>query len=277
MVFISGPRQVGKTHLSKIFQPKEEAYLNWDNLEDRGYIKKHSLPGKAKIYIFDEIHKYSRWRMLLKGLFDKNIKRLKFIVTGSAQLDHFRRGGDSIFGRYHYLRLRPFSLPEAIDFGIINPENSLLKYVGFPGPLFEQDENFSKIWKRERKSRVIQQYLRDLTNLKDYSDLELLADALPERVGSLLSLNSIGEDLDKSPHTIARWLEILESVYYCYTILPFGGSKIKATKKSRKLYLWDWSEIEDPGVRFENYVASHLIKWCHYKEDTQGDKVELGT
>lgn len=275
MVFIGGPRQIGKTHLSKNFITKNDSYLNWDDLKDREKIKKHLFPVDQKILIFDEIHKYPRWRTLVKGLFDKFFDKLKVIVTGSARLDLFRKGGDSLFGRYHYFRLHPITISEALSFKIKDPTNRLLVHGGFPEPFFEQNLSFSKIWRRERKVKVFHQDLRDLTNLKDYQSLELLADSLPNRVGSLLSLNSLAEDLEKSPHTILNWISILESVYFCYTILPFGAEKIKAVKKSRKLYLWDWAEIEDEGIRFENFVASHLLKYCHFIEDTEGDKMEL--
>ena len=153
--------------------------------------------------------------------------------------------------------------------------DSLLRFGGFPEPLIKGEERFSKIWRAERTQRVIHQDLRDLTNLKDYIELELLADALPPRVGSLLSVNSLAEDLDKSPHTISRWLEVLSSVYTCFIIKPYGPPKIKAMKKQGKLYLWDWSAIEDMGARFENMVASHLLKHCHFIEDTEGDQMEL--
>lgn len=275
MVFIGGPRQVGKTYFSKEFIKDEKCYLNWDNQEDRQIIRKGTLPIDRPLLVVDEIHKFGKWRSLLKGLYDKHKEKITFLVTGSARLDLFRRGGDSLFGRYHYLRMHPFSLQEVMQYKIPNSAQTLLLYGGFPEPFFKQDLAFLKIWHRERKTRVIQQDLRDLTNLKDYTDLELLADCLPEKVGSLLSLTSIAEDLEKSPHTIAKWIEILESVYYCYRILPYGANRLKVVKKARKLYLWDWSEVENEGARYENMVASHLLKYCHYIEDTQGDRMEL--
>jgi hypothetical protein len=80
---------------------------------------------------------------------------------------------------------------------------------------------------------VIHQDLRDLTDLKDYTQLELLADLLPSKVGSLLSLNSIAEDLAKSPHTIANWIDILGSVYQCYLVAPYGPRRSRPTGSSR--------------------------------------------
>ncbi len=275
MVFIGGPRQVGKTHLAREFIAAPRDYYSWDDLADREQIKSHRFPADSGTLVLDEVHKYPQWRSLLKGLYDKNAGQLRFIVTGSARLDLFRRGGDSLFGRYHYFRLHPFSYGEVDAEYRLETLDALLEYGGFPEPFIRHTARFARIWRRERMARVIHQDLRDLTNLKDYTQLELLADLLPSKVGSLLSLNSIAEDLAKSPHTIANWIDILGSVYQCYTVAPYGPPKIKANRKQQKLYLWDWSVIESPGARFENLVASHLLKYCHLMEDTEGHQMEL--
>ncbi|MEI7973903.1 MAG: AAA family ATPase [Bdellovibrio sp.] len=275
MVFIEGPRQVGKTFLGKAFIKDSRSYLSWDDLGDREIIRSHRIGQLSSPLLLDEIHKYSRWRSLMKGVFDKKSDDLKIIVTGSARLDHFGKGGDSLFGRYHYLRLHPFSLPELMSAGQPATLDELLEFGGFPEPFLQKDPSFLKIWRRERVARVITQDLRDLTNLKDYSDLEILADILPSKVGSLLSYNKIGEDLEKSPHTIKNWIQILGSVYHCYTIAPYGPPRVKALKKQQKLYLWDWSVVPNEGAKFENLVASQLLEYCHYVEDTQGDAMEL--
>ncbi|MFY7993481.1 MAG: DUF4143 domain-containing protein [Bacteriovoracaceae bacterium] len=116
---------------------------------------------------------------------------------------------------------------------------------------------------------------RDLNTIKHLSQVELLISMLPEKVGSPLSIKSIQEDLEVSPNTVNRWIEILEAIYYCYRILPYGPSKIRAVKKSQKLYLWDRAEIENTGARLENMIAGHLLKYCHFLEDTEGHKMEL--
>ena len=69
MVFIGGPRQVGKTTLSKMYIQKPQQYLNWDFLDDREIIKSHHIDTDLKLVIFDEIHKYARWRTLVKRSF----------------------------------------------------------------------------------------------------------------------------------------------------------------------------------------------------------------
>jgi predicted AAA+ superfamily ATPase len=124
-------------------------------------------------------------------------------------------------------------------------------------------------------SRVVYQDISDLGTIKELSQIELLVDLLPSKVGSILSIKSIQEDLEVSPNTVSRWIEVLELVYYCYRILPYGVPKIRAVKKSNKLYLWDWAQVENEGARFENFVAGHLLKYCHFLEDTEGHKMEL--
>lgn len=275
MVFIGGPRQVGKTSLAKGFISSEEQYLNWDRLSDKRLILKDEINTKLKLIVLDEIHKYKNWRGLLKGYYDKYHPKLNFLVTGSARLDLFRKGGDSLVGRYHYLRLHPLTLNEVSSNPNYSDLSSLLKFGGFPEPFIKQNEIFHNRWQLERISRVVTQDLRDLEAVKDISLIELLAQTLQSKVSSPLSIKSLQEDLAVSPNTVDRWIQILEKLYYCYRISPYGPPKIKSVKKTQKLYLWDWSEVENMGARFENMVASQLLKFCHFEEDTKGIKTEL--
>lgn len=277
MVFIGGPRQVGKTTLSLSYltppSAKNPQYLNWDNPTDQKIILKNEISFSSKVCVFDEIHKYKKWRSLIKGIYDKNFEDHQFIVTGSARLDHFRKGGDSLLGRYRYFRLHPFTVSE------LNASSTeiqaLLQFGGFPEPYFSQNTKEHKLWLNERSYRLVRDDIKDLTAIKETSLIALLIELLPSRVGSLLSLNSLSEDLQVSQPSINRWLTELEHLYYCYRISPYGSTKIRAIKKNQKLYLWDWSEVSNPGARFENMVAGHLLKMCHFLEDTEGDKFEL--
>jgi len=279
MVFVGGPRQVGKTTFALTFLPKpvesHRAYLNWDDISIRSSLLKGELPSNEKCIVFDEIHKFAKWRNLVKGFYDTNKSEISFIITGSARLDYYRKGGDSLQGRYHYYRLHPFSLtelnpdPDKKDFKI------LLKFGGFPEPLLKAEEKFWRRWQRERLQRVIYEDIRDLENIKEITLLELLAHELPNRVGSPLSVKNIKEMLQVAHETVERWLKIFERMYYCFRIPPYGPPKIRAVKKEQKLYLWDWSILPDSGPRFENFIASHLLKYCYFIEDTQGFSMEL--
>ena len=279
MVFIGGPRQVGKTTLALTFlknsTEKNPAYLNWDILHHRKNILRNQIPLKYKTLIFDEIHKYKNWRALMKGLYDGNHSSHSFLVTGSARLDHFSKGGDSLMGRYFYYRLHPFSLMEMNKTANKGDLKALLQFGGFPEPLFRQSVKDWRRWQIHRNQQVIYDDLRDLDKVKEISLIELLLESLPPRVGSPLSINSLTEDLSTSHQTVNRWIGLLEALYMVFRIPPYGSSKIRAVKKEQKLYFWDWSQVETESFRFENLVASHLLKYCHYHQDTKGIKTEL--
>lgn len=279
MVLIGGPRQVGKTTLSLHYLSPPSAnnpsYLNWDRVSDKRLILNDQIPLGSKCLVLDEIHKYRHWRSLIKGLYDKYHEDTSFIVTGSARLDYFRKGGDSLLGRYRYFRLHPFSLPELGSKTNSSDLQHLLDFGGFPEPLFSMNKKEQRIWQGERMQRVVGEDLRDLADVKEISLLLLLSEMLPARVGAPLSLQSLAEDLQVSQPTVQRWISLLSLLYYTFPVAPFGSPKIRAVKKLQKIYLWDWSLVEEPGFRFENLVASHLLKYCHFKADTEGLNMEL--
>ncbi|MBI4247857.1 MAG: ATP-binding protein [Elusimicrobia bacterium] len=273
MVFVGGPRQVGKTTLAKTLLKKPAGYLNWDIPEHREKILKRELP-PAPLWVFDEIHKYRSWRNYLKGLYDLQGKRRKILVTGSARLDYYRFGGDSLQGRYHYLRLHPFSVAE-LQIKTGRDFQDLWTLGGFPEPFFSGSETEAKRWSREYRSRLVREDIASLEGIQDLGNLEMLMLRLPELVGSPLSLNALREDLQISHKTVSRWMQSLERMYAVFRIAPFGPPRVRAVKKEQKHYHFDWSLIAEPSLRFENLVAAHLLKWAHFEQDAKGRNVEL--
>lgn len=275
MVFVGGPRQVGKTTLAKSFLTNNKGYLNWDIPEDRERIlKKEFYP--TNLWIFDEIHKYRSWRNFLKGVYDNLSLKNKhqILVTGSARLDYYRYSGDSLQGRYYYLRLHPLSLAE-LKAKTQKDFTDLLTYGGFPEPFFAASEIETKRWSREYRNRLIREDLVQLEKVQDLGNMELLSMRLPELVGSPLSINSLREDLQLSHKTVAKWLQILERLYAIFRISPFGASKIRAVKKEQKHYHFDWTLVTEMPKRFENLVACALLKWVHFRQDAYGEELEL--
>lgn len=272
MVFIGGPRQVGKTSLARRLLPQPQVELNWDVAAHRQAILRHELPA-GDLWFFDEIHKHRGWRNYLKGLYDAPGRTQRILVTGSARLDLYRYGGDSLQGRYFHLRLHPFSVAELGGHADTLP--ALLATGGFPEPLFEGSEAHARRWALAYRERLIREEVTSLESVSDLGKLELLALALPDRVGSPLSPNALREDLQVSQPTVVRWIEILERVYGIFRIAPFGAPRLRAVKKASKHYHHDWSVVPLPGPRFENLVAAHLLKWVEYQRDTQGRAVEL--
>ena len=279
MVFVGGPRQTGKTTMAKQlcheagFDTKSR-YLNWDAPEDRENILVERFPTGPGYLVLDEIHKYSRWRQVVKGLYDKRGDELQILVTGSARLDYYRRGGDSLQGRYHFFRLFPLTYAE-LAMPAPSTLRDLLVYGGFPEPFMLQSETQSKRWSREYRSRIVREELADLENVRDLGIIEKMVLRLPELVGSPLSINALREDLQVSHQSVSRWIGMLENLYMVFRIYPFGAPRIRAVKKEPKHYHLDWTVVKDTGKRFENLVACHLLKWCFFLQDTEGRDIEL--
>jgi predicted AAA+ superfamily ATPase len=273
MVFLAGPRQVGKTTVSRSLPGGKAGYLNWDNPEHRESILKRELPASG-LWVFDEIHKYRKWRNYLKGLYDTKPVKQKVLVTGSARLDLYRFGGDSLQGRYHMLRLHPFSVAE-LGIRTVSEFNDLLTLGGFPEPYLGGSETEARRWSREYRNLLVREEVVSLERVQDLGHLELLMLRLPELVGSPLSLNAVREDLQVSHKTVATWLQILERLYAIFRLSPLGTPLIRAVKKAQKHYHLDWSVVPEPPQRFENLVASHLLKWVHHEQDVNGRDLEL--
>ncbi|NQU63256.1 MAG: ATP-binding protein [SAR324 cluster bacterium] len=291
MVFMSGPRQVGKTTFAKtLLQGDADCYYNWDKREDRKTILAAQWPTEKSLVILDELHKYGKWKRFIKGEYDTRGAEISFLVPGSARMDVYRKGGDSLQGRYHAFRLHGFSMGEMqnrvfslepgrkIDFPReydADLVNDLFHYGSFPEPLLKQDARSLRRWRKERLDRFFREDVRDLENVRDMSAMEILTEMLEERIGSLLSLQSIREDLEVSHRSVTNWMEILDRLYYSFRIQPFTHNSIRSLKKMSKVFLWDWSGIRNQGARFENLTACHLLKMKHYLEDREGYRIGL--
>jgi uncharacterized protein len=248
MVFIGGPRQIGKTTLARIIGESEYktfAYLNWDNREDRKAILNGMFRADAGLVIFDEIHKYKRWKNYIKGEFDTYKDIFHMLVTGSARLDLYRKGGDSLMGRYHYYRLHPFSVAEATGIKptiaifkeLVFPKpvkghktpsaifTDLITFGGFPEPFLKKDLKTLRRFQNERLDRLIKEDIRDIESIRDVSALQVLGELLPAKIGSLLSINALREDLQVNHKTMSIWMDILERFYYHFRLYPYRASE----------------------------------------------------
>ncbi len=292
MVFLMGPRQVGKTTVSldAASDWPEHAYFNWDNPAERLlFIEGPNAVGKQagieeikeekSILIFDEIHKFGKWKNFLKGFFDTFEKRARIIVTGSARLNIYKKGGDSLMGRYFYYRIHPLSVaeitaPDLIDGEIRLPSpisdpdwEALLEYGGFPEPFIQRSSEFSRRWKSIRKDQLFREDIRDGTRIQELAQLELLAELLRRQAAQSMDYQSLAKKVGVSVDTVRRWLEVLKSFYYCFALQPWSKNISRSLIKEPKLYLWDWSLVEEEGQAHENFVASHLLKAVHFWND----------
>jgi predicted AAA+ superfamily ATPase len=280
MVFIGGPRQVGKTTLSQNLiatQIKPGQYFNWDIDEDRKAILHKQWRKDSKLIIFDELHKYPKWKQWIKGVYDSKISGQQYLVTGSARLDIYRQGGDSLMGRYHYWRLHPFTIDEYPN-NISHTEayERLLKFGGFPEPFMMADEREVRRWRRERFDRILREDIRDLEYIREIQLLYLYVEALRERAGGLITFANIAQGLQISPKTAKSWLGLLERMYIVFPVYPFTASLPRAIQKPPKIYFYDNADtVDNPAVRLENLVATTLIKRLNFLEDYYGYRCQL--
>jgi uncharacterized protein len=280
MVFIGGPRQVGKTTLARGLladSPAGGAFFNWDNDEDRHDILDKRWRDQDRLLVFDELHKYPRWKRWIKGVWDVEKDRHRVVVTGSARLDIYRQGGDSLLGRYHYWRLHPFTLDE-IPIGMDKQDalDRLMRVGGFPEPFLDGDEREARRWRRERLDRVIKEDIRDLEPVQNLQLISLLVDQLRKRVGGLIVVSNLAGELEVAHKTAKNWLTILERMYLLFAVRPYTKSIPRAVLKPPKVYFYDNADvIGDEGCIFENLVATSLLKRLEFLTDRVGFRYEL--
>ena len=281
MVFVSGPRQVGKTTLGEACG---SICLNWDDDDVRHaiiagqteFVKRYGLAGISesdKVVVFDEIHKYARWKQFLKGLYDVHGKKLRIMATGSARMDVYKKGGDSMMGRYFPYRMHPFSVAELLDVSIPDEElvrrprelareewEALVRFGGFPDPFVKRDGRFSRRWQSLRFEQLTKIDLRDLTKVAELDQLSALAEILSHRSGEQLVYKNLGNEVGVDEKTAKKWIKTLKGLYYGFEVKPWYKNVENSLRKTPKWFVRDWSTIADAGKRAETLVACHLLK-----------------
>jgi len=282
MVFLAGPRQVGKTTVAKrLLENRQGLYLNWDVLTDRALIlsghqnimRKHAPPKLGQplpITVLDEIHKFKDWKDYLKGFYDEYKAHTQIVVIGSSRLDIYSKGGDSLMGRYFPYTVHPFTISELLRLekpraAINDPRQlsnklwqTLWGFGGFPDPFIQADRSFFNQWQNMRHQQLFKEDVIDLSKVSDIAQLEVLASLIKANTGSLINYSSLGKATRSSDQTIRRWFDLLESVYYCFRIRPWYKNVARSLRKEPKAYLWDWSLLIDSGAKTENFIACHL-------------------
>lgn len=278
IVLLSGPRQVGKTTLSKQIVPAF-TYLSHDSAPDRAMIRKMEWPRDTELVVFDELHKMKDWKTWIKGVFDTRGVPPGLLVTGSARLDVIRKGGDSLAGRFFSYRLHPFTVREICDHSAATPREALdrlLDFGGFPEPYLSGDADSARRWRKSLLDTVVRHDLLDLERIRDVRSIDILIDLLRARVQSPTSYVSLARELQVSPHTIRSWLAVLESLCLVFPVRPYSSGIARSLRKEPKYYFYDSGSAEGGlGARLENTVAAALLMGLHYLEDTTGRSTAL--
>lgn len=278
IVFLSGPRQVGKTTLSKQLI-SSYVYLNYDSSSDRKIIRSEEWTRDTQLIIFDELHKMKKWKSWIKGIYDTEGVSPSILVTGSARLETYQKGGDSLAGRYFSFRLHPLTIKEICKYLKEEPKialEKLIKFGGFPEPFLKNNETFAKRWRRTHTKTIIREDLLDLEKVRDIKSIEILIDLIRSRVGYTTSFSSLANDLQVSIHTVKHWLQILENLYVIFPVRPYHHNIARSILKESKYYLYDTGSVKgDLGAKLENIVACSLLRELHFIEDTTGSSVSL--
>jgi len=280
MALVSGPRQVGKT---TVCRSVGDAYLNWDNADDRRNLLRgpaalaevlqlDRLRAQPRVAVLDELHKYSKWKTLLKGFFDTHGDRVRLIVTGSSRLDVFRRGGDSLMGRYFLYRMHPWSVGESLRTDLpareIRPPaevapadwEALWEHGGFPEPFLRRDSRFTRRWRSLRQEQLSREDLRDVAHITDLGTMETLMQLLAERSAQQLVYSNLAQEIHVAVDTAKRWIDLLCRMHYGFMVRPWFTNVAKALRKEPKWFQRDWGGLTDDGARAETLVACHLLK-----------------
>ncbi len=280
MAFVSGPRQVGKTTVCRSLGG---TYVNWDNSDDRRQlllgpaamatlVGLDRLQAGPRVAVLDEVHKYSKWKSLLKGFFDTHGEEVKLLVTGSSRLDIFHRGGDSLMGRYLLYRMHPWSVGECLRTGLPEQEihppgelaaadwDALWEHGGFPEPFLQRNSRFTRRWRSLRHEQLSREDLREVAQLVDLGPMETLMQLLAERSGRQLVYANLAQEIQTGADTVKRWIDLLSRMHYGFTVKPWFANVTKALRKEPKWFLRDWSGLGDEGARAETMVACHLLK-----------------
>ena len=279
IILLTGPRQTGKTTLSKMLGDNFD-YFNYDNVDDRIGLQERSWDRLKPLVIFDELHKLKNWKSWLKGIYDKEGIPPSILVTGSARLDTCKKVGDSLAGRFFQFRLHPLDLKEINTF--LKPDDpeieldKLLSIGGFPEPFLNGTTRFYNRWKKSHLDIILKQDLIELENVQQITQVETLIQLLRHRVGSPISYSSLAQDLQCSDKTVKRWLTILENMYVLFKVPPFHKNIARAIQKAPKFYFYDTGQVlGEPGIKLENAVACAIQKELHFREDCLGEEGKL--
>ncbi len=280
LILLSGPRQCGKTTLAKSLYPGDGCYLNWDIPKERLRITHQDWSEKASLLVLDELHKYKKWKNFLKGIIDSDEPKPPILVTGSAKLETLKNVGDALTGRYFYYRLHPVDIAEGKLFlkktSAQDRADHLLKTGGFPEAFLNPDG--AERLRNDRFDLIVREDLHDLSQISSLGGFQHLIEILRDRGAGTLNFSNLANDLHVSPPTVKQWILLLEKLFIIFLIYPYTGTFARSIMKEPKFYFYDCAasyEEKNIGNRLENLVACALLKYCHFRRDTEGKKMEL--
>jgi len=299
-VTILGPRQSGKTTLSKMVFPDYQ-YCSLEEPDIRRQAQndpKGLLANFSDGVILDEIQRVPELLSYLQGIIDNNPKPGRFILTGSHQPQVHCAVSQSLAGRTAMLELLPFSIDEISQYNRKSDCPYKMIIEGFYPRLHDNQLRPERFY-GSYLSTYIERDIRALINLKDLTHFEEFLRLIAGRVGQLVNYSSIANDVGVSSTTIKNWVSVLKASYILFELPPYFTNIRKRVMKSSKLYFVDvglaaWllglktaSQVQrDPlrGTLYENLLIMEVVKRIlnhgerpnlHFYRDARGNEVDL--
>ena len=299
VVTITGPRQSGKTTLAKMQFPDYD-YINLEDPETRNLAEKDArefLHRHPAPIIIDEIQRLPMLLSYIQVECDKSNKKGQYILTGSHQPALKAGISQSLAGRTAVLQLLPLSIEELSAAGITLDRDEYI-FKGFMPQLYEENIDITRFY-RNYYMTYVERDARQLVNIRNFTAFETFIKLLAGRVGQLVNLQSLSNDVGVSSTTISEWLSILEASYIIFRLPPYFENFGKRQTKSAKIYFTEVGlaayllELENPGMvtrdplmgnLFENMVVVEALKkrynmgkdaGLYFFRDSHGMEIDL--
>jgi hypothetical protein len=217
-----------------------------------------------------------KWKNYLKGIYDTKPPGQKILVTGSARLEIFTKVGDSLAGRYFLHRLMPLSPAECDKVNVSYTIDRFLQRGGFPEPFLAEEAVDAERWRLQYTDSLLRIDVLEFDNIQNLNAIRLVFELLRERVASPVSYQSIAEDVGIASNTVKKYIQILEALYIVFRVTPFSHNIARSLLKEPKIYFFDTGLVKgDNGVKFENFVATCLMKHVFAKIDYRAENYSL--
>lgn len=299
VMLIIGPRQCGKTTLSKtIGHVLGMGYISCDNIatlasiqfDPAGFLNNHAKP-----LIIDEAQRAPEIFLPIKVDVDGNRNPGRYLLTGSANPLLVPNLGDGLTGRMGICNMWPLSqgeirgVKESFLKTLFGNENWKAEYPilsqheiveilmkgGFPNVVAAKSSEERREWCNDYLFNALQKDINDLSKIEHFSQMPSLLYGIANRIGSPLNVNSLTDLIRTSEATIRRYIELLKSLFLLYPLPSWSRNIDKKLSKASKIYFSDTALLLQSmdfdeerllklpsvlGQVFENFVVMELVK-----------------
>jgi len=276
-VFLTGPRQAGKTTLAleiaKEF--KHPVYLDCYNSDDLKVIEAKNWAQGTDLVILDEIHKVDKWESYLKALLKDKDDGLKLLVldsTATFTSEQLQKA----FPNLRAYTLFPLSFSELLEAGCKVDIDKLMFRGAFPDAFFAEEDMAARKWRTQNTDNLLHREIFDFKKFGNFKTLGQCFEKLKTLVGQPVSFNALSKELGVISSTVQRYIVLFEQLNLIFRISPFAGNGqqctiARALTKRPKIYFYDTGLVEgNKEAKFENVMALSLFRHTLALREYQG-------